>query len=118
MLTKHLVLVTPVGEGHRAHVDGADPVPGQARGGLYRVARQAERPDEIAAGPGGHHPEHGVRRERPAVLDHPVDDLVHGAVAAHRDQVALAVAQGLAGGLGGVAGMGGADDAVAEVPCF
>ena len=90
-------------------------VPGQARGGLGRVVRRAERPDEIAAGSGGHHPEDGVRRHRPAVFDHPVDDLVHGAVAADRDQVALAVAQGLAGGLGGVAGMGRADDAVGEV---
>src|SRR4029077_14289365 len=43
------------------------------------------------------------------------DDLVHGAVAADRDQIALALLKSLAGGLGGVTGMRGADNAVGEV---
>src|SRR5262249_60885770 len=42
--------------GDRADVDGADLVPGQARGGLGPVGGQAERPDEIAAGTRRYHP--------------------------------------------------------------
>src|SRR5262249_34572439 len=63
-------------------------------------------------GPGRHHAEHGVAG--PPVFDHAVDHLVHGAVAADRDQEALAALDGLAGGLGGVARMGGPHDPVVE----
>ncbi len=105
-------VAVPAGDG--AHVDDPDAVPGQVRGGLHRVARQAERPGEVAPGTGRHHPEHGVRHQRPAAGDHPVDHLVDGAVAARRDQVALAVPKCVPGGLGGVAGMGGPHDAVVQ----
>ena len=100
--------------GHGAHVDEADTVPGQVPGCPHRVARQAERPDEVAPGARRHNPEHGVGHERPAAGDHPVDHLVHGPVPADRDQVALAVSERVPRGLGGVAGMGGPHDAVAE----
>ena len=117
MLTKYLdVAASPAQRRYSAHVDGLDAVPGQVPGGLDGVAGQAERPDEVAPGAGRHDPEHGVRRDRLAAGDHPVDHLVDGPVAADGDQVALAVPQGLPGGLGGVAGMGGPHDTVAEPP--
>jgi hypothetical protein len=41
--------------------------------------------DEVRAAPGGDHSEYRVRHDGLVVLDHPVDDLVDGSVAAHRD---------------------------------
>ncbi len=103
------------GEGHPAHVDGADLVPGQTAGGRDGIARQAERPDEIAPGARRDHPEHGIGGGRLAIGDHPVDHLVHRPVAAGRHQVPLAAGQRLPGGLGGVAAMGGPHDPVADL---
>ena len=103
-----------VGVGHAAHVDGADLVAGQPAGGRDGIARQAERPDEITPGAGRDHPQHGIGGDRPVIGDHPVDHLVHRPVAAGRHQVPLAPGQRVAGGLGGVTGMGGPHDPVTD----
>jgi hypothetical protein len=71
-----------------------------------RGAVEPERAHEVAPGAGADHPEHQVvapSRARRRV-DHAVDDLVDGAVAADGDQVAPAGVDGLAGQLGRVAG--------------
>jgi hypothetical protein len=83
-------------------------------GGLEGIAREAERPDEVAPGARRDHPEHGVGRDRLAVVEHSVDDLVDGPVASGRDQVTLTAGQGVPGDLGGVAGMGRPHDPVVE----
>ena len=120
MFTKHLVVVAPSPVPVTAQVTvptsmARTPSPARC---LAAWAASPGRPNDRTKSqpePGRHHPEHGVGRDRPAIGDHPVDHLVHGSVAADRDQEALTGLERVPGGLGGVAGMGGPDDAVVKL---
>ena len=102
------------GAGDLAHIDAADTVADQAPGAFDGVPRQAKRLHQVASRAAGQHPEHGVRGDRPVIVQHPVDHLVDGPIAARRHQIALATLKGLAGGLRGMAGVSGPHDAVVK----
>src|SRR5215472_9739140 len=59
--------------GDLSHVDGTHVVTGKVTGGLYRVARQAERSHKVAPRASSDDPEDGVRGDRLIVGEHPVD---------------------------------------------
>ena len=54
------------------------------------IAREPEAAHQIAAGFGRHDGEHRRVHDRPAVAEHPVHDVLHGAVVTHGGQVPVA----------------------------
>ena len=89
----------------------------QGAGGLDRVARQPERPAEHVGAASRHDGQVGNVRYVGGVdaAEQPVDDLVHGAVAAEDDHQVEAVGPGLGRELGGVAAVAGVRDLELEV---
>jgi hypothetical protein len=71
-------------------------------GRRFRVARDAEAPDEVAAAPSSDHAQHGLISDRAALSEHPVHDVVDGRVIAHRDEEPVPIVEGRGSERGGI----------------
>ena len=88
----------------------------QVEAGAARVAGEPERADEVAPRAGRDHAEDGVRDDRNAAVQHPVDDLVDGPVSADGDEEPGTGRERVTRDPGGITGAGRRLESVPEAP--